>query len=649
MKKQLKRKQWSRNSLLELRQKQLEEQVTDQKSLARVSEVKRNDYFHLDQERTFLFNPENRFKILWDSMMFIVVLSETAIIPAITLFPTENTFTLRQFELCFSCFFLADLLVNLNTSFYESGRLNKSRLKIFTHSFQGTLFFDLLSIIPFAILSDYISPFRYVLSFKLYRVISLYKYIATIELVLTSLSLVKLFYYIKYALSVGIVLHWLACVWLAISFYEFFHEPGSWLGAGRGIAVNYLEAFYYVVTTTTTLGYGDITAVGFNQCLVALAVLIIGVIVFSFNITSVINTVMNSRQKAIEFSEKMINLNVYMKNKNMPTGLEYKLRRYLDYVSQSYNEEIQENEVLAVISDPLRESIFSFTVAGKAIQRCPLFILTYEAKILRKLIKYILKTFFGPSDIVFEAGDMSSEVFFLTAGRVEVCESQTQTVFKILKPNDYFGEIGFFLRIPRTATIRSVQIAECLYLRREDLDLVLKRFPEAAQATRELETRCRDLNFASLGLKCYLCKKKGHIASKCSNVRLSPDRLCIPQKWVSSKAKSKPINPRSYPHSNARRNAKKNRLVKLNLVPDVDEEAEPGSPTNDYHEFLKKLSTLRLDTINEEDSRISESDRSDHSCVSLILDSEENEAWRGGMMSTAGLTYGETLTVTDMV
>lgn len=625
------KKQWSNSSLLELSLNRFSEIRTTKKISLKEKTVRKRDFFFLDQDNsTKIFNPENTFKIIWDGLILLITFCDALSIPAIISFPSIDTEDLRQAELYFCLLFLADVFVQLNTGFYHKGHLNSDRTSIFYEYLRGTLILDILSTAPLSLFIKTTDLIKYILILKLYRIFKLYKYFETLELLLRDLTIMKVFYYFRIILSVALVLHWLTCLWFYISYYDITNFPDTWAvleGRYESLKI-YLKCFYYVITTTSTLGYGDYHPLGMNQCIFALFILVVGVIIFSFNITSVINNVIDHRKKKIDYQEKMINLNVYMKQNNLPDFVKFKLRRYLEYVTKhNQKSKIKENEILALLSDPLREEIFGYTVAGKLITNCKVFTQLYEGKIIRKLSKFIQNKIFGPNDVVFEEGDYSSLIYFITVGNVEVSHKKTKTVFKILKPSNYFGEIGFFSKRKRTATIRCIKIVETLFLKRSELDAVLFKFPSAAEQTKKLELLCTNNDFSVLGVHCYLCGKSGHIASKCTNLRLSPDRLQITEKWIKAKSTPRAIKPRAYYHSNARRKYKSSKLVKFNIPGAADEESIKAS--SEYSDFMKKLSNRRLDTIREEEAfqHVENEDNAELG-IERILPSEEDENLR---------------------
>ena len=58
--------------------------------------------------------------------------------------------------------------------------------------------------------------------------------------------------------------HLLACLWIIIGTEELNSSKDGWLGHGSlnddGASRTYMTAFYFIITTMTTVGYGDMSA-----------------------------------------------------------------------------------------------------------------------------------------------------------------------------------------------------------------------------------------------------------------------------------------------------------------------------------------------------------------------------------------------------
>jgi Cyclic nucleotide-binding domain len=623
------RSHWNRLSLLELSLKRASPVALTERRLALGDmTVNKKDYFFLHPEKNSrIINPENRLKILWDIIIASIIILDAFMIPVIITFPEEITNNIRVAEYYSQIFFICDIIINLNTGFYENGHLNSNKTKIFIEYLKGTLVLDFISILPLELANVTLESLDLFLFFKLYRVYKLLKCFKKIELVFANLLAITIFNYFKRCLVILVLIFWMSCVWMVVSNYDVYNIYGTWevVKGDSGAPDIFLKCLYFSIQSTTTLGYGDFGIVGINEHIAALIILTLGVTIFSFNITAIIEKVVDNRKKKIQFSEKMITLNLYMNEKNLPGFIRFKLRRFLQYTSKSEQKsKIKENQILALLSDPLREEIFEFTAAGKIIPSCKVFLQIYEGKIIRKLSKYIYEKVYGPNDIILDENELSTDIYFLVYGDVEVMHKKTQSVFMILSPGSYFGEIGFFTKKPRTATIKCVDVVETLCLKRQDLDKILYKFPRAAAQTQGLEIDCVNGDYTLLGVSCYLCGNSGHIASKCDTFTISGGRLNVTKKWLKSKSSSKAINPKSYYHTNAYRKGRVSKPLQINKIP---EEPLPPDKTGDtlaINTLVQKVSVQRLETIKEE-TIITSREITKDQVINRILSSEESD------------------------
>ncbi|KAF4595434.1 cyclic nucleotide-binding domain-containing protein [Ophiocordyceps camponoti-floridani] len=91
----------------------------------------------------------------------------------------------------------------------------------------------------------------------------------------------------------------------------------------------------------------------------------------------------------------------------------------------------------------------------------------------------------APNDHVVTEGDDARAMYWLVRGVVAVTSRDGEAVYAELKPGAFFGEIGVLMNMPRTATIVARTKCLLLVLKKEDLQLVLPRFPDMEQAILE--------------------------------------------------------------------------------------------------------------------------------------------------------------------
>jgi ABC-type cobalamin/Fe3+-siderophores transport system ATPase subunit len=97
-------------------------------------------------------------------------------------------------------------------------------------------------------------------------------------------------------------------------------------------------------------------------------------------------------------------------------------------------------------------------------------------EVLEEVARLMLYAERAPGDTVCRQGSVGDELFVLGRGEVEVVledEDGQERILNSLSEGEYFGEISFLRRIPRTATVRARTPVELHILRRQDFDYLL--------------------------------------------------------------------------------------------------------------------------------------------------------------------------------
>ncbi|KAJ3414709.1 hypothetical protein HDV05_006146 [Chytridiales sp. JEL 0842] len=86
---------------------------------------------------------------------------------------------------------------------------------------------------------------------------------------------------------------------------------------------------------------------------------------------------------------------------------------------------------------------------------------------------------FMRNEVIIRKGDIAHELFFVVGGIAEVFSEEDGRVFAQFHPGSFFGEVGLFFQIKRTASVRCTSdVITVFKLSKEDLDEVLKQYPE---------------------------------------------------------------------------------------------------------------------------------------------------------------------------
>ncbi|KAL2915353.1 SCF ubiquitin ligase complex subunit [Polyrhizophydium stewartii] len=105
-----------------------------------------------------------------------------------------------------------------------------------------------------------------------------------------------------------------------------------------------------------------------------------------------------------------------------------------------------------------------------------------EVGFLHNLAMSLKPVQYTNANLIISKGEIASEMFFVVRGIAEVFNETTGQVFAQFHPGSFFGEVGLFFRIKRSASVRcNTPEVTVFKLMRTDLDSVLMNYPEVRQ------------------------------------------------------------------------------------------------------------------------------------------------------------------------
>ena len=284
---------------------------------------------NLEKETTFYIGPNDPLCYIIDSMTLIISIISLIYIPYFLAFNlNECKYQFLSGNAIFFLFndliYLIDLISGFFRAFYNFEEVLIVKKRYMTLNYlKGWFIFDLIEAIPYLLIlnskkefcnNDISHNFAYgnnlnysLLLLKILKIFKTFKN-STIKVMDKLLNKINFFYDWKdvfaYIIIILFALHITSCyfIFLGNNIYPGWYAEGLQAESSKDI---YITSIYYVITTLTTVGYGDITVTSKYQRLFQIALLIVGTLSYSWLLTYISNYIKKNNEKYIVYEEKV--------------------------------------------------------------------------------------------------------------------------------------------------------------------------------------------------------------------------------------------------------------------------------------------------------------------------------------------------------
>ncbi|RHY96604.1 hypothetical protein DYB26_012721, partial [Aphanomyces astaci] len=202
----------------------------------------------------------------------------------------------------------------------------------------------------------------------------------------------------------------------------------------------------------------------------------------------------NFHEKQNEYKKKMESLFACMGTMNLPLDLQNRINEFyqtmwdvhatLDGQPATLTTELSRNLALEV----------ELFLRMDMINRVPIF-RTCSKRVVQEIVMKLSMEVFLPGDYVVVRGDVAFEMYFVQTGICEVTNGgrdsssmaclamavtdvDNESVLRLLRQGDFFGEIALLMQCKRTANVRAKTFAELCVLTRDVFESITARYVE---------------------------------------------------------------------------------------------------------------------------------------------------------------------------
>ena len=451
--------------------------------------------------KNFVFLPRSPFKMIWNLLIVVLLLYTATILPYRVCFNLLQGHDWILLDFSVDLFFFLDILVNFNTGIISiTEKVNFSRKDIAIQYFKTWFLIDFISCIPIDFIFGQNEGVSYNKLFRIFRVSRLYR-------LFKILKLLKLFRFVRshyleslttspkfkstasrivgFLLTLVLIVHISGCLWFYIGKIDD-DQSANWIFRYRIDDLSdydkYIASIYFVFTTLTTVGYGDITPLTNTEKFFTMILMVFGVGYYSFVIGSLSSSIKNSDQTALAIKTKYQGFKEFSKIIQLSPDIVSRVKHFIKLnLYKTYTENNHIEVILKDLPSNLREDLMTF-MNSDIVNKFDYF-KEKPKNFVNGLINHMILYSYSYMETLYEENEIPEEVHFIKSGRV-MMKIRDDLIFRTFNEGSYFGEIEIFEDTYRDSTaFVGSKIADIYTLNKLYFLQILKDYEEIYEQT----------------------------------------------------------------------------------------------------------------------------------------------------------------------
>ena len=398
------------------------------------------EFEDFDEVNSIYLHPNSKFILVFDSLLIITGFLSFLITPFYMAethdFCKEEYFTIIDIlNIIIESLNIIDVFLGFFRGYYnwEEQLIHRNKT-IIKNYLSGWFLFDLIAAVPIYNLSKLREPYcnefelsttyynivldnpHYLLMsnrlFKIYKIFSFNHVWKIISNKNDSISA------IIYTFIILLSLNYVACLYIFIARNNY---PNWILNSKLGTSSFndiYIASIYILIMAITSVGYGDITCYCFWEIIFQLFLLIVGIMAYSWAVSSFSNYVQKINEKSADYEKKKSILDeIKLNNPNLPEVLYDKILRFLKFKN------FHEKELKNIIFDCLPVSLKNSLICEmyKPIIKNFIFFKNFQnTDFIVRVILVFKPVIAYKNDILINDNDMVEDIMFVKQGVLSV-------------------------------------------------------------------------------------------------------------------------------------------------------------------------------------------------------------------------------------
>ena len=399
-----------------------------------------------DNDNGFAFHPNNKFIFIFDLLLIISNLYTFIIVPISVAknkdIRRRGTISIEIIHFFIDLIFLFDFIINLFRGYYNyEMNIITNNKKIIFHYFKNYFILDFIQALPlYTIIRIFLKPneniylgysgkesllisfMLFIKPFKIFKIIKKNQNRA-LEEFFSYLSenyyLEQLAKFIIYFIIFFLFIHLFICLHIYFAFQNY----PNWIThiniINDTLFVKYVTSLYFMITTITTVGYGDIICISFIERIYHIILLVIGTLLYTFLVSKIGNYLRDQSHEQIKLSKDLSILeNIRVTYPSMPFKLYSKIKNHLQSI---FNKRKKTGISLLIngVPDAIKNDLL-FKIYSKVINEFKIFKNIKNSSFVIHILTSFIPIVSKKEEIIVLEGEIIQNIVFVKDGRLSM-------------------------------------------------------------------------------------------------------------------------------------------------------------------------------------------------------------------------------------